>query len=79
MTTAIPTWLTGALVRVWIARSAAVRPRKSHRSPVRVRSTAASRVRCSGMAPSLDHGGTAAPDIREPRPGPAHADPRVPS
>src|SRR2546430_13680643 len=34
-TTDIPTWLTGLLVVTWIARSAAVRPRKSHTSPVR--------------------------------------------
>ena len=45
MTTAIPTWLTGALVRFWMTRSAPLRPRKSHRSPVRVRSTAASSSR----------------------------------
>ncbi len=38
----MPTWLTGALVSVWIARSAAVRPRNSHRSPVRVTRAAAS-------------------------------------
>src|SRR5680860_1427337 len=43
-TTAIPTWLTGALVRARIVRSAAEYPRKSHRSPVRVRSTAWSRL-----------------------------------
>ena len=40
----MPTWLTGALVTTRIAWSAAERPRNSHRSPVRVRSTAWSRV-----------------------------------
>jgi len=30
----MPTWLTGLLVTVWIARSASERPRKSQRSPV---------------------------------------------
>ena len=33
MTTAIPTWLTGPLVVTRIARSAALSPRNSHRSP----------------------------------------------
>src|SRR5665811_1686763 len=41
-TTAIPTWLTGALVMARIAWSAVDLPRNSHRSPVRVKSTAAS-------------------------------------
>ncbi len=39
----MPTWLTGALLAVWIARSATVPPRKSQRSPVRVVSTASSK------------------------------------
>ncbi len=51
MTTAIPTWFTGLFVSVWMARSAGVRPRKSHRSPVRLASTAASRL--TGMAHML--------------------------
>ena len=38
MTTDMPTWLTGLFVVIWIARSAALRPRKSQTSPVRVRS-----------------------------------------
>ena len=42
----MPTWLTGALVTTRIAWSAAEVPRKSHRSPVRVRSTAWSSVIC---------------------------------
>ena len=36
----MPTWLTGLLVVTRIARSAALLPRNSHRSPVRVSSTA---------------------------------------
>ena len=32
--TTIPTWLTGLLVTVWIARSASERPRNSQMSPV---------------------------------------------
>ncbi len=39
----MPTWLTGALLAVWISRSATVPPRNIHRSPVRVASTASSR------------------------------------
>ena len=30
----MPTWLTGLLVMVWIARSASERPRNSQMSPV---------------------------------------------
>ena len=30
----MPTWLTGLLVTVWIARSASERPRNSQMSPV---------------------------------------------
>src|SRR3954462_14995817 len=41
-TTAIPTWLTGALVTARIARSASDGPRNTHTSPVRVSSTALS-------------------------------------
>ena len=41
-TTAMPTWLTGALVSARIARSAIEAPRKTHTSPVRVSSTALS-------------------------------------
>ena len=52
ITTDIPTWRR-ELVSVRIARSAPLYPRKSHRSPVRVRSTAWSRVRASFMAGSL--------------------------
>ncbi len=44
MTTVMPTWLTGALLTSWIVRSAALWPRNSQTSPVRVRSTAASRL-----------------------------------
>ena len=40
----MPTWLTGALVSVRIAWSATERPRNSQRSPVRVSSTASSRL-----------------------------------
>src|SRR3954447_26090314 len=40
----MPTWLTGALVTARIARSATEAPRKIHTSPVRVSSTASSRV-----------------------------------
>ena len=43
-TTAIPTWFTGAFVITRIAWSAPERPRNSHRSPVRVSSTASSRL-----------------------------------
>ncbi|QXG76629.1 CxxxxCH/CxxCH domain-containing protein [Modestobacter sp. L9-4] len=39
-TTAMPTWLTGALVTVWMARSASDPPRNTQTSPVRVSSTA---------------------------------------
>src|SRR3954467_11057925 len=39
-TTAMPTWLTGALVSARIARSAKEGPRHTHTSPVRVSSTA---------------------------------------
>ena len=47
----MPTWLTGLLVVTWIARSAALLPRNSHRSPVRVSSTApASDSRGPGVA-----------------------------
>jgi hypothetical protein len=42
-TTAMPTWFTGALLAVWITRSATDPPRNSQRSPVRVASTATSR------------------------------------
>jgi hypothetical protein len=42
-TIAMPTWLTGLFVMAWIARSAALRPRNTHTSPVRVNSTASSR------------------------------------
>ena len=38
----MPTWLTGLLVVSWIARSAAVCPRNSQTSPVRVTSRASS-------------------------------------
>jgi hypothetical protein len=41
-TTDMPTWFTGLFVLSWMARSAAVRPRKSQMSPVRVSSTASS-------------------------------------
>src|SRR4051812_32982308 len=41
----MPTWLTGALVNVRMVRSATVRPRNSHTSPVRVCSAA----RASGI------------------------------
>ena len=44
--TTIPTWFTGLLVTVWIARSASERPRNSHRSPV----AAASSASASGSA-----------------------------
>ena len=40
----MPTWLTGLLVTVWIARSAIERPRKSQTSPVAAVSTASSSV-----------------------------------
>ena len=40
--TTIPTWLTGLLVTVWIARSASERPRKSQMSPVAAVATASS-------------------------------------
>lgn len=40
----MPTWLTGLFVTAWIARSAALRPRNTHTSPVRVISTAWSSV-----------------------------------
>ena len=50
MTTDLPTWLTGLFVTGWIARSAAVRRRNSRTSPVRVSSSARSRVTsCGGM------------------------------
>src|SRR5699024_7927457 len=53
-TIATPTWFTGALVSVWMSRSAVVRPRNSHRSPVRVRSTAvANDTGATLMAPIL--------------------------
>ena len=41
----MPTWLTGALVTVWIARSASERPRNSHRSPVADVAIASSKAR----------------------------------
>src|SRR3954447_4503533 len=41
--TTMPTWLTGLLVRVWIARSAAKGPRNTHPSPVDAAPTASSR------------------------------------
>src|SRR5438046_9481283 len=40
----MPRWSTGLLVVSWIARAAGVRPRNSQTSPVRVSSTASSRV-----------------------------------
>ncbi len=40
----MPTWFTGALVRVRIAWSAIESPRNSQMSPVRVSSAASSRV-----------------------------------
>ena len=40
----MPTWLTGLLVDSRIARSATDEPRKIHRSPVRVTSSASSSV-----------------------------------
>ena len=43
-TTAMPTWLTGLLVVNWMARSGTLRPRNTHTSPVRVSSTASSRL-----------------------------------
>ena len=48
----MPTWLTGALVTVWIARSASERPRNSHRSPVDDVATASSKAR-PGTLPNL--------------------------
>src|SRR4051812_8157178 len=42
--TTIPTWLTGLLVIVWIARSASERPRNSQMSPVRAVAIASSRL-----------------------------------
>ena len=56
-TTAIPTWLTGELLAVWMTRSATVPPRKIQRSPVRVASTASSNgtrsVPVRAMRPSV--------------------------
>ncbi len=43
-TTAMPTWLTGLLVVNWMARSGTLRPRNTHTSPVRVSSTASSKL-----------------------------------
>lgn len=40
MATVIPTWLIGAFVNVWIARSGPDPPRNSQTSPVRVSSSA---------------------------------------
>jgi hypothetical protein len=40
----MPTWLTGLLVSVWIARSAPERPLNSHRSPVAAVAIASSRL-----------------------------------
>src|SRR6478736_7219906 len=39
----MPTWLTGALLAVWISRSATLPPRKIQRSPVRDASMASSK------------------------------------
>ena len=39
----MPTWLTGLLVTVWIARSAIERPRNSQMSPVAAVATASSK------------------------------------
>lgn len=44
MATVIPTWFTGLLVSVWMARSGPEPPRNSQRSPVRVCSSAWSNV-----------------------------------
>src|SRR5918992_2277067 len=44
MATTMPTWLTGLLVTVWIARSAIERPRNSQMSPVEAVATASSRL-----------------------------------
>src|SRR5688500_6975624 len=41
----MPTWLTGLLVTVWIARSASERPRNSQMSPVAASATASSKGR----------------------------------
>lgn len=48
MVTAMATWFTGLLVTTRMARSAALRPRKSQRSPVEVTSAASARVRVVG-------------------------------
>ena len=40
----MPTWLTGALVTVRMAKSATEAPRNSHTSPVAATATASSRV-----------------------------------
>ena len=44
MATVMPTWFTGALVIVWIARSGPESPRNSQMSPVRVSASARSSV-----------------------------------
>src|ERR1700743_317237 len=44
MATVIPTWFTGLFVNVWMARAGRGSPRNSQRSPVRVSSSACSRV-----------------------------------
>ena len=44
MATVMPTWLTGAFVIVWIARSGPEPPRNSQMSPVRVSDNARSNV-----------------------------------
>ena len=43
--TTMPTWLTGLLVTVWIARSASERPRNSQMSPVDAVAMASSKGR----------------------------------
>ena len=57
-TTAIPTWLTGALVSSRIAWSATESPRKIQMSPVRVISHASSRVRRDSAYGGSDVHGT---------------------
>ena len=48
----MPTWLTGALVTVWIARSASERPRNSQMSPVADIAIASSKAK-PGTLPNL--------------------------
>ncbi len=52
MATTMPTWFTGALVNVRMARSASDVPRKSQMSPVAAASTASSRV-TAGITPGV--------------------------